>query len=453
MPAMTDHPTAVGTVRDNASLVLRAFRGLRYAPDRVADLGAVTSPPYDVVDDEEARRLKAAEPHNVVRLILPRAADRHAADRADRADGGVSSYQHAADLLTAWIATGVLITDATPALYVYEQRTPTALQRGLIGALGLRDPGDHVVLPHENVLPGPVADRLELMRATQANLEPIFLLYDGRGPASQLVDEVADKEPPVVAAHVAGTQQRLWAINDTERLTAIAADLRERQALIADGHHRYATYLRLRDERHRAGHGAGPWDFGLALLVDYAAYPPEMRAMHRAVDGLRLETALRAAAEQFKVRPLAGTLADALAELRRARAGGAPAFVLANGRQQHLLHEPRAEWAATAARPNRAPLVRALDATLMTDGLLGSLWGIGDDEPRVRYEHDPEAAVRRAEQRGGTAVLLTPPTVADVLGVAVAGERMPRKSTSFGPKPCNGLVLRRFEPDAARTPP
>jgi len=440
MPGMTDHPTAVGS-HDHAGLVLTAFRGLRYAPDRLADLGAVTSPPYDVVDDEEERRLKAAEPHNVVRLILPRDSDQQPQNMRQ---APTSRYQHAADLLQSWVSDGTLIADPAPALYVYEQRTPTTVQRGLIGALGLRDPADRVVLPHENVLPGPVADRLELMRAAQANLEPIFLLYEGGGRASQIVDDVAGAEPPAVTASVAGTRHQLWALTDPGRLGLIAADLRDRQALIADGHHRYATYLRLRDERRAAGQGSGPWDFGLALLVDSAAYPPQVRAMHRAVGGLSLDRALAAAGEHFSVRALDGSLADSLAELGRARATG-PAFVLARGDSQHLLHAPDPHWLADAVRRDRPPLVRQLDATLMTDGLLESLWGVRDDEARVRYEHDPDVAVRHATQRNGTAVLLTPPSVADVLGVAAAGERMPRKSTSFGPKPRNGLVLRLFD--------
>jgi uncharacterized protein (DUF1015 family) len=441
MPGMTDHPSVVGTVHENAGLVLTAFRGLRYAPDRVADLGAVTSPPYDVVDDEEERRLKAAEPHNVVRLILPRDDDSEPEERNPATEG---RYRHVAQLLRTWVADGTLIADLRPTLYVYQQRTPTTIQRGLIGAVGLREPDERIVLPHEDVLPGPVNDRLELMRSAQANLEPIYLLYEGAGRASEIVDEVASIESPTLAAAADATEHWLWPLTDASRLNAIADDLRDRQALIADGHHRYATYLRLRDERWLAGDGPGPWDFGLALLVDSTAYPPEVRAIHRVVGGLSHDLALARAAEHFSVRPLTGPVEDALAELARTRSAGS-AFILTDGDRIHLLTEPDRQWLIQAVRPDRPPTVRDLDATLMTDGLLASLWGIGDDERRVRYEHDPFVAVRHAAELGGTAVLLRPTRVGDVMAVAAAGARMPRKSTSFGPKPRTGLVLRTFD--------
>jgi uncharacterized protein (DUF1015 family) len=363
----TDHPSAVGTIRENAGLVLGAFRGLRYAPDHVSDVGAVTSPPYDVVDDEEARRLEAAEQHNFVRLILPRGNGRRRRDTHAEPEWPGGRSQHARDLLRSWLADGTLVADPAPALYVYEQQTPTAAtQRGLIGALGLRDPADQIVLPHEDVLPGPVADRLELMRTTQANLEPIFLLYEGGGPASQLVDKVADREPPAVTASAGGARHRLWTLTDAQWLAAVSADLRGRQALIADGHHRYAAYLRLRDEQRAAGLGPGPWDFGLALLVDSTAFPPEVRAIHRVVDRLSLDSALAAAAPHFRVRALDGSLADSLAELGSARTSG-PAFVLARGERRHLLHAPARRWLASAPRRDRPPRVRGLDATLMID--------------------------------------------------------------------------------------
>ena len=117
--------------------------------------------------------------------------------------------------------------------------------RGLLGAVELRDPADGVILPHENTMAGPVADRLALMQATQANLEPIYLVYDGGGTASQAVRDVAEQAPVAQAQTPDGVTHRLWAFTDADLHTAIAADLADRRALIADGHHRYATYRQL----------------------------------------------------------------------------------------------------------------------------------------------------------------------------------------------------------------
>ena len=151
-------------------LVLEPFRGVRYAEDRVSGLADVTSPPYDVIAADNEDQLMAADPHNVVRLILPR----HAPGEPG------SPYEDAARELADWRSDGILRTDTEPALYVYEQASEGGvLQRGLIGALQLLPYAARIIQPHEDVAPGPVIGRRQLMEATQANLEPIFLLYQG----------------------------------------------------------------------------------------------------------------------------------------------------------------------------------------------------------------------------------------------------------------------------------
>lgn len=148
-------------------LQLTPFRGLRYDPDRVGSLAAVTSPPYDVIVRPDGLiHLESADPHNIVRLILPQAATPSIRN------------EQAADTLDDWLSEGILTADPEPALYVYEQRDTTGhLQRGVIGALRLSEPSEGVVLPHEDVMPHVVADRAALMRATSANLEPLLLTY------------------------------------------------------------------------------------------------------------------------------------------------------------------------------------------------------------------------------------------------------------------------------------
>src|SRR5262249_59134494 len=139
--------------------------------------------------------------------------------------------------------------------------------------------------------------------ATQANLEPIFLLYQGEnGVTTKLVDAVADGQVPVAEAVTSdGLRHRLWTVTDPAELAAIAADLAPRTALIADGHHRYAAYLELQERMREAGAGSGPWDQGLALLVDSTAYPPLLGAIHRVVTGLVPETAARLATNAVRL--------------------------------------------------------------------------------------------------------------------------------------------------------
>ncbi len=426
------------------------FRGVRYVADRVSDLAAVTSPPYDVIDVDDATHLEALDPHNVVRLILPRdpRGSRSGPDGGRGADAG--RYAHAADLLAAWRADGVLARDAEPALYVYEQSGRGVLQRGVLAAVELRDPADRVVLPHEDVMPGPVADRLELMRATGANLEPILLVYDGGGDTAAVIDEVVVGEPILQTTSEDGLGQRLWALTDPGLVARVQADLAPRQAMIADGHHRYATYRRLQAERHDTGRGAGPWDFGLAMLVDSRTSPLRVAAIHRVVPGLTLDDALTAAASTFRVRRAGDSLEDALSTL--AAADGSHPLVVTDGTRYRLLEEPDPAALEAALPPERPARWRSLDAGVLHALLLERLWGLPDDTDqgpgveaprgRVEYLHDAGAAVRAARRGRGVAVLMRPAALDDVLALAAAGERMPRKSTSFGPKPRTGLVLR-----------
>jgi uncharacterized protein (DUF1015 family) len=414
--------------------------GLRLAPFRALrfpgpDLAPLLSPPYDVIDANERRELEAADPHNVVRLILPREAE---------GEPG-SAYRAAAALLASWRDAGVLVADDTPALYVYEMQEGEARTRGLVGAVGLTPPEAGVVLPHENTMAGPVADRLALTEATQANLEPIYLVYSGGGAASRAVASV-DALEPLVSVDVDGVTHRLWALTDADTLHAVAGDLLPRRAVIADGHHRYATYLRHQADRHAAGDGAGPWDRGLALLVDVSTYGPQVHAIHRYVPGLALADAVSRAAAGFTTRPVDAD--SALAEL--AAATGAPAFLLTDGESWVLLTDPAKDQVDEALPAERSAAWRGLDVTVAHRLLIDRLWGLQDTEDVVGFEHDVPAAVAAARRTGGTALLLNPTPVEAVAAVAEAGERMPRKSTLFTPKPRTGLLLRAYadEPDA-----
>ena len=441
-------------------LTLAPFRGVRYASDRVSGIANVTSPPYDVIGPGTVERLLESEPHNVVRLILPGAG-------SPQSPHGPETSQLAARDLYGWLASGVLVRDPEPALYAYEQSVPAnggntpgsgweVVQRGLIGALRLVPAGSPSVLPHEDVMPGPVEGRRELMETTQANLEPIFLLYDSGedggqatgGPGSQasrLVDEAATTREPILSAVTDdGIRHRVWALTDPAEHAAISADLAGRSALIADGHHRYAAYLKMQDRERGDGQCCGPWDFGLAFLVDSAAYPPRIGAIHRVVPGLDPARAAEMAKGALCVRPVKNELDDAVQLLAAAGRDG-PAFLLTDGADQYLLTDPQPDRLAEVMPPDHSARWRSLAASVLRELLIQGTWKLRDAEPEVVVvPGDAAAAVQAARETHGTAVICNPVSAVDVRAVAENGERMPRKSTSFGPKPRTGLVMRTF---------
>jgi uncharacterized protein (DUF1015 family) len=429
-----NHAGPAEEIPARSGLELTPFRGLRYDPDRVGSLAAVTSPPYDVVVRPDGLlHLESADPHNIVRLILPQASTPAARD------------EQATDTLRRWLADGVLAPDTEPGLYVYEQADGSILQRGLIGALRLSEPAAGVVLPHEDVIPHVIADRAGLMRATSTNMEPLLLAYRGNGAtagATAVVERTTEQHAPLLSTTTEdGFSHRLWAVTDPADLAEIQSDLAHHQALIADGHHRWATYLRLRTEHP----SPSPWDYGLVLLVDTARYPLRVRAIHRLLHRLPVPDALTALSGLFRVRHLDVPLPEALEALADAASAG-NAFLLAGDGAFHLADSPDPDLLTRTIPADRPAAWRTLDATVLHATLLRHIWHIPEDSPAdIAYIHDTAATVEKARRDGGTAVLMHPVREEVVRGLARRGVTMPRKSTSFGPKPASGLVLRTLE--------
>jgi uncharacterized protein (DUF1015 family) len=432
-----------------------------------------------VIGPGSLERLLAASPYNVVRLILPAGAPGGTGSGL-AGSGEVAPGEVASARLRDWLAEGALAVDDSPALYVYEQRAADWVQRGLIGLVAV---GTDAVHPHEGVMAGPVAGRRELMKKTRTNLEPILLVYNGgagaagsgksaagsgksaagsgksaagsgksaagsgksaggsgKGDASRLTDLTADGQVPLACAVTDdGVTHRLWAVTDPGAQAAIAADLATRTALIADGHHRYAAYRELRAQMSDADGDSGPWDYGLAFLVDADEYPLRLGAIHRVLPRLPLTEAVDRASEAFTV--TAVTAATAFDRLAAAGETGT-AFLLAGDDGYWLLTDPDQRQVAAAMPAAASDRWRALDASVMQELLLAQLWLIKDNERDVLISHDAAEAVRMAADSGGTAVICNPMPLAAVMDIAAHGEKVPRKSTSFGPKPRTGLVLR-----------
>ncbi len=392
--------------------VLLPFRGLRFDPATVGDLGTVISPPYDVLDAETVRDLEAANRRNIVRLTLSRRFER--------------PYRAVRDRLRKWRERGFLRADAEPALYLYEYTADDTTVRGLIGLVGLREEHERVVLPHEDVMPAPVEDRSVLMRTTRTNLEPILLVHEGTDRIHDLVDAAAAREPLAAFVALDASRHRLWTVTDTGTLDAIAAELAGSQALIADGHHRYAAYLRLQaDLRDRdAADGDSPWDSGLAMLVDQRDHPLHIGPIHRSVSDLTmadLQDLCLDRGDGFHTAPDREAAFATRAELADRDTA---AFVASDGRA----------WAVVCTGRSSA-----VDAAVLHEDLLPA-WGV--DEEQIGYHHSLDQALHTTAQRPGVVVAVCAPTVADVMESALRGVRMPRKSTSFFPKPRMGVVMR-----------
>jgi len=395
------------------------FPGIRYDPE-VIDPGLVTAPPYDVLNDAERDALLARDPHNVIAVDLP---------VAPGAEGADADYQRAATLFQQWQDEGVLITDE-PSFYAYRMGYTDDAGRprqvaGIIGALELSPPEVGSVLPHEQTTPKAKTDRLRLYRATGANLSAVW----GLSPAEGL-GALAELPGPPVARWTddLGVHHRLWQITQPGILEAISDAVGSQPVVIADGHHRYATALQHRDERHEAGAGDGPWDLVLALVVELAEDHLDVQPIHRALSGLPEGLDLVEALERwFDVSP-DETPPDATVVDRMVVAGCL------------TLVTPKGAWSLTP-RPEAMAGSRDLDSSRLDVALAGLSEQHG--EIGVAHQHGVDRVQALIESGDADAgVLLRPATVGQILEIAHGGERMPPKTTFFSPKPSTGQVFR-----------
>ncbi len=391
--------------------VVNPFRGVRYDPARVSDLADVLAPPYDVISPAQQEALYARSPHNVVRLILPRDADRGAA---------------ASETLRRWMAERVLAQDVEPALYFYSQRFTlpdgtSHTRDGILCRLKLEKFSTGVVRPHERTFPGPKADRLALLRATGAYLSPIFGMY--ARPGERLRDVAGIGGSATVSATMPhGETHRLWRVTAPEAIARVQAALAGETIFIADGHHRYETALNYDAE----GGGSGSI---LAFLSNMAEEGLVILPTHRLIrTPLRLapdalEAALR---EGFDVEPLPSGAP---------RPAGVIDCVLPDRR---LRLRPHAD---VADRLTELPAsVRHLDLAVLHGAILGPILGVTPQD--LEFTHDDAESVDAvASGRSTAAFLLNPPTMAEVRAVCLAGDLMPEKSTYFYPKLADGMVF------------
>jgi len=436
---------------------IRAFRALRYDRATIADPALVVAPPYDVIDTADHQRLLARHPANVVRLDLP--SDELGDEPDDR-------YRRAARTLAAWRSDGTLHKDPHPSIYVYEQtyHVPGTdverTQRGYFARLRMEPfgPGSGV-LPHERTLAGPREDRYKLLRATGVNTSPVVGLYDDRGGLGRpILDALTARPADLDITHDDGVRHRLWAVPaDADAADAIAPLLEvaaRGPVTIADGHHRYETALRYRDERRmtRSCEEDPAFDYLLMLLLDAAGEPLTVLPTHRVVRDLGADgiTGLLTGLDEFfevrrdvtKAALLERFEAAALAD------GGAGRFGLWT-RAGGVLLTARRE-AFEPFLPSGGAALRALDVTLLGVAI-DRLAGIGADAVAagaISYSRSAATAVALVDavtEGADAAFLLEPTPVASVLAVAADGDVMPQKSTYFYPKALTGLVINPHE--------
>ena len=382
------------------------FHALRYAE---GPLNQLIAPPYDVLADADVDALAARSDHNIVHVDVPR--------------GDADRYVRAAEVMHQWLAAGVLVPDANPSFTIYRLgfTDATGQQRTIVGVLGgleVVDEGAGGVLPHERTTPKASTDRLDLTRATSANLSPVWGLSLARGLTELLA------EPGEVLGRVSddGVEHVVERVSDPERVEAIRRLVGSDDVLIADGHHRYGISRTYRDEvRAATGRTDTPAEQTLTFVNELVADQLSVEAIHRLYTGIDAAGLAAALERRFTRTPIERPTPDTLAAMED------DGYLVLIGPDGAERLDPR---------PDAFTGVRALDGAWLEETL-------ADTSAEVTYQHGLDEVLAAVDSGACTAaVLIRPVSVAEIERTAREGLLMPPKSTFFTPKLKTGFVLR-----------
>jgi len=430
------------------------FRALHYNPSRIDELGKVVTQPYDKISPEMQARYYRCSPFNLVRVIRGQS---HADD-----DPQNNVYVRAARHFHQWVEDRVLVSEAEPALYPYDQAYEVPgwpgnkkVRHGFIALCRLEDYSAKIVHPHEQTLSAPMTDRLELLKATRAHFGQIFVLYsDPNGLVESLLAEQARENPWEQVADEYKTLHSVWRITEPRAIERVVAAMADRKLVIADGHHRYETALAYRDYCRTKGISVERAEYVMMTFIRMEADGLTILPTHRLVHSLPAFAwgeFLAQARSIFDAEelPFEGDIRDwanvFLQGLARAGREG-PAFGAYAGPEKLALLRLRRDFNLDAALSDLPPTLRRLDVVLLHRLLLQQILGI--DPQAVREEKNltyygafPAAAAEIADGAVQLCLLVNPTPVAAVRDNALAGLALPQKSTDFYPKLLSGLAI------------
>lgn len=396
------------------------FRAIRYNPSKVSNLSTVICPPYDVVSVPEYDRLTKRNAQNLIRIELP------------MTQGKEDRYAVAAKFWSRWQNQRILQEDKQPGYYGYEQRfmvgSQPVFRRGFFAALKLETPGKGDIRPHERTFPKHKEDRLKLMRATQANISPIFGIFAGRKKAHDLLNKRMQEKPVMTARDDRGVTHRLWRWTDPETIKILTEAVRGGEVLIADGHHRYETAWNYAQEKKPASRKAAAryvMTFLCQLDDPGLVIHPTHRSVRWDADWKDWQDRVDSA---FTMRRI-DSLPALLSRLRVKNERSAMGMVVGGGKLFWL--KPKNGGSTTL------PVVNLHERVLKNIPL-----------ENISYNQDPRAAIEAIQRSEAQVAFLLPPPDKDVFArLCKSGRLLPQKSTYFYPKVVTGFVMRSLKGD------
>lgn len=414
--------------------IVKPFKAIKYNAEKVL-LRQVITPPYDVITPEMREKFLAKSTFSAVRIDLP--------------VGGDDKYKLAGNLYRQWKEEKVLIKDERPAFYIYEQiyefDGKQYTRSGFVGMIKLSEFGKGHVFPHEKTLSGPKVDRYELMKASKANFSQIFGLYlDQSNGLSNIFTEIKKTMPSMSALGEDGVKHTVWPINDTEIITKIDNFMKDKAIYIADGHHRYETALKykqdMRDAEGVSSDEVKPYDYAMMMFVNFMDEGLKVFPTHRVVDvnaNFRDEDFLSSVKNIFEIRPLAGTEEARKFMTETSKRTGAWTFIGRNGIYGMKILPEGLEALH--------PVYRKVDTYLLEDLVLKKFFAFTEEKllakDGIHFLQSLDEINKYTVSNPAVAFMLHPESMETIREVSESGLVMPQKSTYFYPKLATGLLI------------
>jgi uncharacterized protein (DUF1015 family) len=413
---------------------LKPFKGIRYNPEQIKDLTDVICQPYDQISNKMERAYKNKSPYNFVRLVLTKYAEGHNRQR---------EYRDAKKSLDGWTKDGIFMQDNTPAIYPYWQeftiKDKTYVRKGFVCLVRLEELGKGNILPHEKTLSKPKADRLNLLRITHRDLEPVFLLYtDTENVVNDALEKKCKEQALIEVEDDLKVTHKLWCLDDPKTVDRVVAALKDSIFVIADGHHRYETAYNFAGEV--KGDEDHPANFKMITLVNIEDPGLVILPTHRMikeVSDFSLVPFLEKTEKYFDI-----TKTDREHITEHLAKEQTQAFGFYSAQTAYIL-KLKAKAAMKKKLGDRSTAYQGLDVAILHTLLIEDVLGITADtlEDHVRYERVVRTAMRRVDSGEFQFCFLMNPTRPEqVKEIAENKERMPQKSTDFFPKLISGLV-------------
>lgn len=423
---------------------IKGYKGLRFNCEKAGKIEELVCPPYDIISDQQREEYIKTNPHNIIRLELPKGDDK---------------YNKAAEILKDWLEKGILVKEDKPAIYIYEEEFTAYGKRkaikGIICRVKLEEFSKGIILPHEFTLSKAKEDRLSLMKATNCNFSQIYSLYmDGGKNTLGKIDSLSKSEPDIQLQDNDNVTHRMWIIKDEKAIADICSDFTDRKLYIADGHHRYETALNYRNYLREQGLAkeGDACDYQMMMLVDMEHPGLVVFPTHRLVrnlDSFNAERVIDGCKEYFDVTEHSdiNTIESTLMELYNQ---GKKAYAFYCGGSSYKLLVLKDTNIIKKLLPNASTATQQLDVTILHTLILEKIFGIDAEnmakQINLTYTKIFDEAISSVQQGNSQcAFILNPTRVSEIREVASNGEKMPQKSTYFYPKMITGLVMNQLD--------